>query len=226
MSLLTVSQPDAHFILMDQNQLAPYVRQDPFPLFEHVAGSRAGEFGQLVAKVFTDRIDCDPGFPGSLDDETAGHPFLTVNVLCSLVDWLIEQKRPHRGLSLNQGDFVEFQKAKLQRRHLAISRDCDFFRRAATDAMGHRGYDTNRWLFTVYWVLREIGGSGTADLSIKRDDLANVMERIPAPGPLPDANEILRTASQANFLQYDENRVRVRIRTLGRLATAIRPGLA
>ena len=223
--VLLGQQPDAHFILMDQNQLAPYVRQDPFPLFEHVGGSRAGEFGQLVAKVFTDRIDCDPGFLGSLHDETAGHPFLTVNVLCSLVDWLIEQKRPYRGLSLNQGDFVDFQKAKLQRRHLAISRDYDFFRRAATEAMGRRGYDANRWLFTVYWVLREISGNGADDLSIKRADLADLMERIPAPGPLPDPNEILRTASEANFLRYDENCVRVRIRTLGRLATAVRPGL-
>ena len=175
---------------------------------------------------FTDRIDCDPGFLGSLHDETAGHPFLTVNVLCSLVDWLIEQKRPHRGLSLSQGDFVEFQESKLQRRHLAISRDYDFFRRAATEAMGRRGYDANRWLFTVYWVLREVSGNGTDDLSIKRGDLADLMERIPAPGPLPDPNEILRTASQANFLRYDENRVKVRIRTLGRLATAVRPGLA
>lgn len=224
--VLLGQQPDAHFILMDQNQLAPYVRQDPFPLFEHVAGSRAGEFGELVGKVFTDRIDCDPGFLGSLYDETAGHPFLTVNVLCALVDWLIEQKRPYRGLSLRQGDFAEFRKARLGPEHLAITPYYDFFRQAVKEAMGRRGYDANRWLFTVYWVLREIGGSGTDDLSIQRDDLADLMERIPAPGPLQDPNDILRTASQANFLQYDDDRVRVRIRTLGRLAAAVRPGLA
>lgn len=224
--VLLGQQPDAHFILMDQNQLAPYVRQDPFPLFEHVAGSRAGEFGELVGKVFTDRIDCDPGFLGSLYDETAGHPFLTVNVLCALVDWLIEQKRPYRALSLRQGDFAEFRKARLGPEHLAITPYYDFFRQAVKEAMGRRGYDANRWLFTVYWVLREIGGSGTDDLSIKRDDLADLMERIPAPGPLPDPNDVLRTASQANFLHYDDDRVRVRIRTLGRLAAAVRPGLA
>ncbi len=223
--VLLGQQPDAHFILMDQNQLAPYVRQDPFPLFEHVSGSRAGEFGQLVAKVFTERIDCDPGFLGSLHEETAGHPFLTVNVLCSLVDWLIEQKRPYRGLRLNQGDFGEFRKARLQLRHLAIGADYDFFRRAAKEAMGRRGYDVNPWLFTVYWVLREICGSGTDDLSIKRRDLAGLMERIPAPGPLPEPSEILQTASQANFLRYDEDRVWVRIRTLGRLAAAVRAGV-
>ena len=224
--VLLGQQPDAHFILMDQNQLAPYVRQDPFPLFEHVAGSRAGEFGELVGKVFTDRIDCDPGFLGSLHDETGGHPFLTVNVLCSLVDWLIEQKRPYRGLSLRQGDFAEFQRGWLQPERLAISPYYDFFRQAVREAMGRRRYDANRWLFTVYWVLQEISGSGTDDLSIKRDDLTDLMERIPAPGPLPDPNDILRTASQANFLRYDGDRVMVKIRTLGRLATAVRPGLA
>lgn len=223
--VLLGQQPDAHFILMDQNQLAPYVRQDPFPLFEHVAGSRAGEFGELVGKVFTDRIDCDPGFLGSLHDETAGHPFLTVNVLCSLVDWLIEQKRPYRGLSLRQADFAQFRKARLRSEHLAISPYYDFFRQAVKEAMGSRGYDINPWLFTVYWVLREISGSGSDDLSIPRGHLADLMRRIPAPGPLPDPNEILRTASQANFLRYDDDRVKVRVRTLGRLASAVRPGL-
>ena len=224
--VLLGQQPDAHFILMDQNQLAPYVRQDPFPLFGHVSGSRAGEFGQLVAKVFAERIGCDPGFLGALHDETAGHPFLTVNVLCSLVDWLIEQKRPYRGLSLNRGDFDEFQNAGLRRKHLAISRDYDFFRQAAKDAMGRRGYDVNQWLFTVYWVLREISGCGNDDLSIRRGDFGDLIQRIPAPGPLPDENDMLRTASQANFLRYDQDRVWVRIRTLGRLSAAVRPGLA
>ena len=224
--VLLGQQPDAHFILMDQNQLAPYVRQDPFPLFEHVAGTRVGEFGELVRKVFTERIDCGPGFLGSLHDETAGHPFLTVNVLCSLVDWLIEQKRPHRGLSLKRDDFAEFRKVRLRPEHLEISPYYDFFRQAVKDAMGTRGYEANPWLFTVYRVLREIGGSGTDDLSVGRGDLADLMERIPAPGPLPDPNEILRTATQANFLHFDEERVKVRIPTLARLAAVVRPGLA
>ena len=31
-------EPGKHFILMDQNQIAPYVRPEPFPLFEHASG--------------------------------------------------------------------------------------------------------------------------------------------------------------------------------------------
>ena len=223
--VLLGQQPDAHFILMDQNQLAPYVRQDPFPLFEHVVGTRAGEFGQLVGKVLTERIDYDPGFLGALHRETAGHPFLTVNVLCALVDWLIEQKRPYRGLKLFQADFAEFRDAKLKASQMAMSRDYDFFREAIKQGMGAHGYKDNRWLFTVYWVLREISLGNPEELSISQSELPQLVERIPAPGPLPDANEILRTASQTNFLHFDNQRVSVKIHTLGRLAAAVRPGL-
>ena len=53
-------QPDAYFILMDQNQLAPYVTQDSFPLFEHVPKTAAGEFSKLVDKILSgaDRMHC------------------------------------------------------------------------------------------------------------------------------------------------------------------------
>ena len=224
--VLLGQQPDAHFILMDQNQLAPYVRQDPFPLFEHDVGTRAGEFGELVGRVLTERISCDPGFLGALHRETAGHPFLTVNVLCSLVDWLIEQKRPYRGLELREADFTGFRRENLTNSQMAMSRDYNFFRETIKQAMSERGYHDNTWLFTVYWVLREISRCEPEDLSIPRNRLRSLMAGIPAPGPLLDPWEILRTATQANFLQYDEENIRVKIRTLGRLAAAVRPGLA
>ncbi len=219
-------QPDAHFILMDQNQLAPYVRQDPFPLFEYTAGTRAGEFGQLVGKVLTEQIGHDPGFLGALHLETAGHPFLTVNVLRGLVDWLIEERRPYRDLMLFEADFAEFREKKLRPSQMAMSMDYDFFRGNIKDAVSERGYRDNPWLFTVYWLVREISRENPGGLSISRSELPNLLDRIPAPGPLPDQHEILRTASQANFLDHDDNRVGVRIRALGRLAAAIRPGLA
>ena len=224
--VLLGQQPDAHFILMDQNQLAPYVKQDPFPLFEHDAGTRAGEFGELVGKVLTERIGFDPGFLDELHRETAGHPFLTVNVLCALIDWLIEQKRPYRGLSLRTGDFTGFRAAKLEPSQMAMSADYSFFREAIKQAMSEGGYRSNRWLFTVYWVLREISRSDPERLSIPKDGLTDLMRRIPAPGDLDDPWEVLRTAAQANFLQYDEERIGVKIPMLGRLAAAVRPGLA
>ena len=109
---------------------------------------------------------------------------------------------------------------------MAMSGDYSFFREAIKQAVSEQGYQNNRWLFTVYWVLREISRHDPDTLSIRRDGLPDLMTRIPAPGELDDPWEVLRTATQANFLQYNENQVGVKVRTLGRLAAAIRPGLA
>ncbi len=59
-------------------------------------------------------------------------------------------------------------------------------------------------------------------------DFEELTRRIPVPtgGHLPDPAEILRSASQANFLHNDGDAVSVKIRTLGRIASAVRPGLA
>ena len=219
-------QPDAHFILMDQNQLAPYVEQDPFPLFEHIEGTGASEFGRLVGKILSDRIKASPGFLDALYRETAGHPFLTANVLCVFVDWLIEQQRTLRRLRLRERDLQSFNEQKHGLGKLSLYKDYSFFREAARQAMSEQGYHSNRWLYTVYWVLREIATSNHLELAVSRSDFAEVLDRIPAPGDLPDANEILRTASQANFLRVSDDQVSVKIGTLGRLAASVRPAQA
>ena len=219
-------QPDAHFILMDQNQLAPYVEQDPFPLFEHIEGTGAGEFARLVGKILSDRIKASPGFLDALYRETAGHPFLTANVLCVFVDWLIEQQRTLRRLRLRERDLQSFHEQKHGFGKLSLYKDYSFFREAARQAMSEQGYRSNRWLYTVYWVLREIATSNHLELAVSRSDFAEVLDRIPAPGDLPDANEILRTASQANFLRVSDDQVSVKIGTLGRLAASVQPAQA
>ena len=223
--VLMGQQPDAHFILMDQNQLAPYVEQEPFPLFTHVVGKKSGEFSALVRKIFADQIDFDSSFLDSLYAETAGHPFLTANTLCVMGDWLIEQRRSGDRLELERGDFVKFRDAQLRPGKMIRSRDYDFFREAARDALGRIGYESNTWLFTVYWVVRELAKKGGRQMMVPRAELAGLMEGIPAPGPLPETAEILRTATQANFLRYADKQVSVRIRTLGRLAASVRPKL-
>ena len=212
--ILMGQQPDAHLILMDQNQLAPYVRQDPFPLFKHVVGKKAGEFAALVRKIFADQIDYDAGFLDCLYNETAGHPFLTANTLCVMGDWLIQEKRSRDRLELQRDDFVSFRDTQLRPRMMMRSPDYSFFRGAASEALGPHGYESNNWLFAVYWVVRELGKRGGQQMMISRDDLPSIISAIPAPGPLPDADDILRTASQTNFLRYTDEYVSVRIRTL------------
>lgn len=218
-------QPDAHFILMDQNQLAPYVQQDAFPLFEHAPRTTVGEFSELVRSILANRIECAASFLDALFAETAGHPYLTANVLGEFVEWLIEEKRRQHGLQVQGNDFAEFARRKLNADRMLLSPDYQFFRYAAAEAMSMQGYRDNQWLFTAYWVLRELSKNGVGGFRVERSGFPDLMDRIPVPQgePAPDCNEILRSASQANFLSYDDEWVRVRIPTLGRIAAAVRP---
>ena len=220
-------QPDAHFILMDQNQLAPYVQQDSFPLFEHGPQTTTGEFSELVRKILAERIECTARFLDALFAETAGHPYLTANVLGEFVEWLIEKRKPQLGLRVRDADFAEFADDKLNADQILLSPDYEFFRHAAASAMSAQGYRDNPWLFTAYGVLRELSNDGSGGFRVERTGFPELVRRVPVPQgePVPNCNEILRTASQANFLSYDDDWVRVRIRTLGRIAAAVRPNL-
>lgn len=221
-------QPDAHFILMDQNQLAPYVEQDSFPLFEHRSGTTTGEFSELVRKILAGRIDCTSRFMDAVFEETAGHPFLTANILGEFVDWLIEKQRPQMGLRVDKADFSRFANRKLTKDQIEMGVDYEFFRNAAASAMSEQGYKTNPWLYAVYWVLHLLSRDETKKFRIKLTDFEDLTKKIPIPdgGNQPTSAEILRTASQTNFLSHDSRFVNVKIRTLGRIASVVRPALS
>ena len=221
-------EPGAHFILMDQNQLAPYVTQEPFPMFEHASGKTKGEFCVLVDKILGGRVECTADFLDALFDETAGHPFLTANVLVEFVDWLIETKRPQSALRVDGGDFGGFAGRRLNADRILSSREYEFFRRGAAEAMSERGFRTNPWLFATYWMLRRLSNDEENRFCSQTSDFEALTRGTPVPtgGRLPDPAEILRSACQANFLRNDGDAVSVKIRTLGRIASAVRPGLA
>ena len=221
-------EPGAHFILMDQNQLAPYVTQEPFPLFEHTSGKSKGEFCVLVDKILGGRVVCAADFLDALFEETAGHPFLTANVLVEFVDWLIETKRPQSALRVDGADFGGFASRRLNADRILSSGEYEFFRRGAADAMSERGFKTNRWLFATYWILRGLSNDEENGFRAPTADFEELTRGVPVPtgGRLPDPAEILRSASQANFLRSDGDAVSVNIRILGRIASAVRPGLA
>ena len=221
-------QPNSYFILMDQNQLAPYVEQDPFPLFEHLYATTKGEFSELVHQVLRGHIECTAKFLDSLYAETAGHPYLTVNVLVEFVQWLIDMKRSQRALRVVDSDFSDFAQERLSMDRIRLSSTYEFFRRAAAEALSQRGYASNPWLFASYWTVRILARTGQEGLRIARGDFEELMHRIPVPAgaAVPDAAEILRTATLANFLAYDERWVTVKVRTLGRIVAATQPALA
>jgi hypothetical protein len=210
-------QPNAHFILMDQNQLSAYVHQDPFPLFQHVHGTTQGEFSELVSKVLTERIEFDGAFADALYEETAGHPFLTVNVLISLVDWLIEQQRPSRALKLTRDDFVEFGLKGLTLKSISMKREYDFFREAISESLSVFGKTQNPWLHAVYRTLRQIGKE-SPDLNCSQSDFVRMVEDLHISKLGFSADQILRTGFQANFFHYEDEMVRPEIRILGRIA--------
>jgi hypothetical protein len=210
-------QPNAHYLLMDQNQLAPHVRQDHFPLFQHESGEPHEEFAQLVQKVVTTQMEPDPSFVGAIFAETAGHPFLTVNLLADFVDWLIDNGRRLSQLRLTAEDMQQFTDAMLRPGHIATGRDYVLFREAAVEAMGRFGRIHTPWLSAVYSGISEIVKASPDTLSCSRADFAEMVRRAQGEGGI-DAELLLSSASESNFLSYDDHVVRPKIRLLGRIA--------
>lgn len=215
-------QPNAHFILMDQNQLSAHVEQDSFPLFQHARGTTVGEFAQLLRRVLTDRIGFDGSFADSVYDETGGHPFLTVNVLVELVEWLISEERPARGMRLRSEDWLAFAHNRLSKQRLSLSTEYDFFREAVREALS--GVPRrNVWLFGIYSVLRRLAISAPDSFSVSHEEFERIVKRLKLDKHGLSSDELLRTGSQANFLSYDENVVFPKIRLLGRICATVRP---
>ena len=218
-------QPNAHFILMDQNQLSAYVQQDSFPLFEHNRGTTAGEFAEFVRKVLSERIAFDGGFADLLYNETSGHPFLTANALVELVQWLIDCKRPARNLRVRSDDMQEFTRARLAQDRIKLASEYDFFRSAISEAMSIDGQRQTPWLYAVYSVLRAIAEVSPEAFRVTRVEFSAMCSRMGLESLGFDPDEILRTGAQANFFRYDDNSVTPRIRLLARIAASTRPRL-
>lgn len=219
--VLLGQQPDAHFVLMDQNQLAPYVRQEAFPLFEHRQGTTSGEFADLVGKVFGGRIDFAADFADALYGEVAGHPWLTVNTLVEFVEWLIAKER-NIGERVTGTDFGRFVNERIAGTELSLCEEFAFFRDYASRNMSAKGYRSNPWIYTVYRVLHEVGTS-----SVTVEEFRHLVDRVPRPRGqrLPAWDAVLQQASLANFLFRDGEKVAARIPLLGRIAALARPSI-
>lgn len=214
-------QPNAHFILMDQNQLSAYVQQDPFPLFKHDSEGLGGEFGELLRKVLTDRVHFDLGFANCIYRETAGHPFLTVNLLVEFVDWLIDMKRPVAALSLGETDYAQFAKARLRLDRISLSPEFRFFREAVAGALSTEGRSDNPWLYAVYSCLRALVAHSGDSLECSREAFADFVGALDLPSLGVAADSLLGEGMQANFFDFDDSAVRPRIPLLARIASVV-----
>lgn len=211
-------QPTAHHILMDQNQLSPYVIQDSFPLFTH--GSMASEFTELIQRILTSRVGFDQEFATRVFTETAGHPYMTVNLMVELVEWLIETERRADRLQLSGVDYDEFFESRMTRSHMAESSNLQFFRDAvAGEALGTLGRMRTPWLHAVYALLRHICLESPSKFSLTREEFADAFRRLGLDEGGLTPEYILSTGVSANFFGYDRASVTPRIRLLGRLST-------
>lgn len=215
-------RPNAHFILNDQNQLSPVVEQDSFPLFTHDPASRAtGEFHELLNLVMEGHVELEDHFVACVYEQTAGHPFLTVKLLTSFMDWLIDNKRPVSCLNPVRGElFSEFTRSNLDPITILNNRNYDLFTNWATGFLSPLGRKTDPWLHSVYSALRAIALCSPDSLALSLDDYTCVL----APdcvGTSPQ--ELLSTATRANFLTLSDSVVRPRIPLLARIAAAVTP---
>lgn len=210
-------QPDAHYILMEQNQLSPYVRQDPFPLFAHESASDDSEFARFTQKVLSQQVSLDVGFVDAVHAETAGHPWLTVNLLRDFVDFLIKQERRQSDLHLTREDAEEFAEVRLRASHISRNREYEFFRRAASEAMGERQGPDTVWLRSVYRCLSEIVRASPESMRCSMTDFTDIVARL-GTGAGISADHLLSSATESNFLNHDDKWVWPKIRLLGRIA--------
>lgn len=224
MVILVGQQPNAHFVFMDQNKLSAYVTQDSFPLFRHALGSTTGEFVDLLAKVISERFSFTAGFADKLFEETSGHPFLTVNLLVSIVDWLILKKVRVADVRFDAKLLERYFESNMSSQEIALNTEYQFFLEAASDAMSETGLASNPWLWSVYRAMRmfvvEHGVHGHCEIDLFSKSYERAGLGRAGISPL----DMLRTAEDANFFKIDSaNLVQLGIPLLARIAAASTP---
>jgi hypothetical protein len=221
-TLVFVGQrPDAYYIYMDQNQLAAYVERRPFPLFEHNAGSIHSEFSALVRKVLTNNASFDSSFVDSVFRETAGHPYLTVNVLKDFYDWLISDGWPSNALDFDGQVFARYVDNCMNTVALGKSLNYEFFKKTLSEYMSIETLRRRPWLYFVTTALKTIAKVSPDTLEADWD--AVVADIAAHAGNLADPQELLASAVTSNFLSHEGGRVKPAIPIFGRLAAVCMP---
>lgn len=214
-------RPDAHAIFMSQNQLSPLVRQDSFPLFGHLEGSTKSEFAEFLRNVLSG-IELSPGFVDAVYLETSGHPYLTVNVMVDLCDWLIASRRPAASLRLEVADMQTFTRDRLSAAVLQRSSYYSTFQQMIADSLSEATREREPWLHAVTLVMQRICRQHPKALSCPEPkyrefaaDAAGLVGTSPG--------QLLQAAKMANFLTEQAGQVRPSIRILGRLTAVAAP---
>lgn len=225
--LIFVGQrPDAHHILMDQNQLSPYVEQDAFPLFTHSAGSASSEFAELMGKVLPEPFVLTGGFVDAVHRETGGHPYLTVSFLVDFVDWLIHISRPLRELEIFQEDYDVYASVRLTPQAIKVNERYGLLRDMAAEAMASGLPHGDPWLRAVYLALQRLCRESPETLAVTRGDFDRLVGIGEGNERSYDPDYLLQSASKANFFSFTGSAVRPGVPLLGRIVAATTPRVA
>jgi hypothetical protein len=215
-------QPDAHFVIMDQNQLSPCIEQDHFPLFAHSPEAMTSEFRNLLRRALTDRVELEPAFADIVHTETGGHPYLTVNLLVELFDWLISCRRPVAGLRLTDDDFRRFAAERLTFSAISQSNSYNVMRQFVRGALAERNRRQQPWLYAVTAMLQQLAQESPNSLAIPRTQAGDMVRRLGLENSgIDDPDYLLRTAVQANFFHFEGDAIRPQIPLLARIAHSI-----
>lgn len=216
-------QPNAHFILMEQNPLSAYVKQDSFPLFQRHKNSKVDEFSELVSKVLTEKYGYTHKFLDHLFAQTGGHPFLTVNVLVSCVEWLISSRIRRAEIRFDEELWSQFASSELVPTKIAINTEFQFFTEAASEAMSDDGLCSSPWLWAIYRSLREFALRFGAEADVDVDAFLEMYRYNALSRSGISGEEVLRTGSDTNFFHVAGDRVSTRIPVLAKIAAAATP---
>ena len=218
-TLLFMGQrPDAHMILLSQNQLSPNVRQYAFPLFEHQPGAPS-EFATLVSRVLSENLRVNDAFIEAVYQETKGHPYLTVNVLVDFCDWLMGSTTFELGVELSAKYFHDFSRERLDIAALRNSPHYRLFHKMLAEFSSETSREQEPWLYAVTSILREIVKRHPKRMNCSLaafDQLAKPYEDL-ARTP---ARQLLSSAAMANFLHETNGAVYAGIPLMARLAAS------
>lgn len=213
-------RPDAHFIFMDQNQLSAYVEQDAFPLFQFSKEDTSSEFHELLRKVLTERAVFDSQFAEDVYRETTGHPYLTVKLLITFFDWLMEKEWRVSDLSFSSEHFDDFASEQLNPETIGGEEEYVFFTQAIGEALSEGGRRHTPWLHSVYRILKGMGSAPENGFSISTNEFRELVQSARLEEELGlTAEYLMNSGARANFFDLGANdRVSAKIPLLARIA--------
>ena len=215
-------RPDAHYILMSQNQLSPLVQQDAFPLFEHQAKGTDTEFAKFLGLVLSEKIPFGPSFTDAVYAVTAGHPYLTVNLLVDFCQWLIENNTQADAVRFTEADFWNFSRDRLTAAALRNSTHYGFFQKMLAEYLSELAREREPWLYAVTSVLYRLCRNHPRALATSVPKYKEMARDVASLVNLT-SEQLLTAASRANFLAVDGGQVRPAIPLMGRLAAVAVP---